>query len=54
MVIGGELLTGGFVVYLSTIGPWEDGEDVSEDKKSEIADRVKRALEWAGMRVDLD
>lgn len=53
MTIAGELLTRGFVVYLSSIGPWENGDDLSEDKKHQIADRVKRALEWAGMRVDL-
>jgi hypothetical protein len=54
MTIAGELLTEGFVVYLATIGPWDNGDATDEDKRSQIADHVKRALEWGGMRVDLD
>jgi len=54
MTIAGELLTNGFVVYLATIGPWDNGDEVDEKGKLQIADRVKRALEWGGMRVDLD
>ena len=54
MTIAGELLTNGFVVYLATIGPWDNGDDIDENKRFQIADRVQRALGWRGMRIDLD
>lgn len=37
MTVAGELLVNGFVVYLATIGPWDDATPVSTDRKLQIA-----------------
>lgn len=54
MTIAGELGANGFVVYCSSIGPWDDAEPIDSRKKEQIQDRIKRALEWNGMVVDFD
>ncbi|HVP52843.1 MAG TPA: Imm74 family immunity protein [Terriglobales bacterium] len=54
MTVAGELLMNGFVFYLATIGPWDDATPIDENKKDQIADRIKRALASQGMAVDAE
>jgi hypothetical protein len=45
----------GFAVYLETIGRWDDDptHPVDDEKKRQIADAIKRALESQGQSVVL-
>lgn len=54
MTIPGEMLLNGFALYKDSIGPWDDGKQIDEIKREEIADRIKRALESQGMSAVLD
>ena len=54
MTIGGELLVNGFVVYQSSIGPWNDGAAVDDAKRTQIVRNITRALESQGLSVDID
>lgn len=54
MTIPGEMLLNGFALYKDSIGPWDDGAQIDEITRSEIASRIKRALESQGMLAVLD
>lgn len=54
MTIPGEILLNGFALYKTSIGPWDDGEPIDENKRSEIANRIIRALESQGMSAEVD
>ncbi len=53
MTIGGELGANGFVVSKEKVGPWDDGEVISEEKRLQVIDRARRALESQGIIFDL-
>lgn len=54
MTIPGEMLLNGFALYKASIGPWDDGEPINEDKRSQIANRITRALGSQGMSAEID
>jgi hypothetical protein len=54
MTVAGELGVNGFVVYTSTIGPWDDGAPIDGNMKEVISGRIKEALSSQGLAVDFD
>jgi hypothetical protein len=55
MTVTIEMGSQGFAVFIDTIGRWDDDPMnlVDSVKKTEVADRIKRALESQGETVDL-
>jgi hypothetical protein len=50
--MGGERLMDGFALEVATIERFKDGSPVSEEKKIQIVERAKQALESQGMKLE--
>jgi hypothetical protein len=56
ILVDSEMLTGrhSFVVYPQSIDKWDSGDAITEVERKEIAENIKRALNWKGVSVDID
>jgi hypothetical protein len=52
VTMGGERLMDGFALEVATIERFKDGSPVSEEKKIQIVERAKQALESQGMKLE--
>lgn len=53
IMVGGELLTDGFVIEVATIIAWDNGTSIDENTRRRIIENIRLALESQGMIVDL-